>query len=174
FDKEVLLEDHSFAERRTQRSENTGGLAEILPSPRQRDRLHVGDRLDLVTVSECAVKPERRSPIMQHERDVSGEAERIEPRVEVTRMIHKPVSLRRRFSGPAHPDQIGGKAPCLVADMRDDVAPQIGIGRVAMEEDNWVAGPRVDEAHLCVANVDALSWMRVGWLVSNVEHCGYL
>jgi hypothetical protein len=66
-----------------------------------------------------------------------------------------------RLGGAAHANQVGSDTAKLWAHMRDDVAPNIGGGRVSMEEECrpsagivWAGGVHV--GHLRAENIYAL------------------
>jgi hypothetical protein len=82
------------------------------------------------------------------ERDVCGQAEGVEPGVEVVGVVGEAVA--GRGAGPAHADKIWGQAAAQVGDVRDDVAPQVRRGRVAVQEDYRVALAGFDVVHLGV------------------------
>ena len=57
----------------------------------------------------------------------------------------------------AHPDQVGGDAPAEVLHVRDDVAPEVGRRRVAVQEEDRVALADVDVGHLGVLHAAGAS-----------------
>lgn len=94
---------------------------------------------------------------MQDEGDASGQIHRFEPGIEITGMIDKTISLCRGFSGLPHADEVGRKAASVATQIRNDVAPEIGRSRVAVEKYNRLATSYIDVAYLCINNLDASS-----------------
>ena len=129
---------------------------------RKRDGLHVGDRLDLVGEAGRSMKTEGRTPIMHDQSDVFRDPQGVEPRVQIARMVDKAVSLRRRFSGLAHSDQVGRQAATVFAEIGDDVPPEVGRGRITMKEHDRIALADVDEAHLGIEHAATSPWVRIG------------
>jgi hypothetical protein len=87
---------------------------------------------------------------MNHEGDTVTQVECVEELVEVSAVFDEGVRIGAglvQLVGGAHADQIGGDAPSLVCDMRDDVAPQVRRGRVAVQEDDRVAVAALVERH---------------------------
>src|SRR5882672_9279384 len=87
FHEEVVFENHLLASVGSQRLENAGGFAEILPAQRQGDGLHIRYRLEMPGIAECSVEAQRRPPVMYDQSDVAGQPESVEPRVEIRRVI---------------------------------------------------------------------------------------
>src|SRR5262249_60827173 len=90
--------------------------------------------------------------------------QRLEPSVEIARVVDEPISSTGRLAGVAHPDQVGGEAAVTARDVGDDVAPEIGRRRVAVQEDDRIPGACVDVGHLGVEDSDTLSgvWVSYG------------
>src|SRR5439155_15009829 len=103
---------------------------------------------------------EGRAPVVHDERDVAPGPDGLEPGVEVARMIGEAIRARRRLAGVAHADEVGGQASALRLHVANDVAPEVGGGRVAVEEHHRIAPARVHVGHLGVQ--DTGSAARVG------------
>jgi hypothetical protein len=88
------------------------------------DGLHIDDRLDLIAVAKRPVEAESRAPIVHDQNDVRGQVQRIEPRIEIARVVDETVRARRRPSGLPHADQIRSQAAPALLDMGNDVAPK--------------------------------------------------
>jgi hypothetical protein len=56
--------------------------------------------------------------------DVARQVQRLEPGVKIACVIDKPIGLRWRLPGLAHPDQIGSQAPPLHTEIGNNVPPQ--------------------------------------------------
>src|SRR5262249_33094571 len=149
-DEEVLVEDQRLAFIRTQRLENRSGIAEVFPSPCGWYRLHIGDGRDVRRVANCPMETQCRSPIMQNQYDVFGQSKSLEPSVKIARMIHEPVCVCRRLSRLTHPDQIGRETAAEFGYIGDDVAPEIGGGRIAVQEHDRLADANIDVAEFRV------------------------
>ena len=96
---------------------------------------------------------------MYHEHDVAVEVQSDEEGVQIAAMFQKRVAVRPaslELLGVAHPDQVRRYAPGLSLDVGNDVAPQVGRGRVAVQEDDRVAAPDVDVRHSLAKYVDRL------------------
>ena len=70
-------------------------------------------------------------------------------------MIHEPVGARGRFAGLAHAHEIGREAPTVLGKVWNDVAPEIGRGRIPVQEDDGIASTDIDVAHLGIEDVCA-------------------
>ena len=119
------------------------------------------------------VKPQRRAPVVHHQRDRAGQPHRLEPGIEVSRVIREAVRARGRLAGVAHADQVGGQAMVVALDPGDDVAPEVRGGRVAVQEHHRRARPRRDIGHLGVEDGRATARDRgsaaeIGWLIRSL------
>jgi hypothetical protein len=112
---------------------------------------------------ERAIEAERRAPIVYvDERDVVVQAQRVEPGVEIAGVIGEAIGVRRRFARLAHADQVGRETASVAADIRNDVAPQIGRRGITVQEDDRVAFAGVHVTHFTIDYGDAPSRVRVG------------
>src|SRR5262249_41425826 len=134
----------------------------ILPAPRLDDRLHVRDPLHAIRVPARPVESERRPPIVQYQNDSMRQVQGFEPGVEIARVIAEAVRAGRRWPGATHSDEIGCKASAEAGEKRNDVAPQIRRGRIAVEKHNRIAAADVDIAHSSVEDLDLLTRVSVG------------
>ena len=99
---------------------------------------------------------ERGTPIVTDERDVFGEGERIQPGVEVAGVVDEVITAARVAPGSAHADQVRRQATGLLGQRWDDVAPEVGRSRVAMQEDQGWAAAFIDVGHLRIEDGDTL------------------
>jgi hypothetical protein len=60
----------------------------------------------------------------------------------------------RQFAGVAHPDEVGRDEPAARFQFRNHVAPQIGGGRIAVQEQNRRAPPALVIGHAAVQDID--------------------
>jgi hypothetical protein len=58
----------------------------------------------------------------------------------------------------------------MVAQIGDDVAPQVGRGRVSVQENDRVPVADIDLTHLRVEHGDTPSGMRIGWIELSIRH----
>src|SRR5712692_8417577 len=113
-------------------------------------------------MSRCPMKSQRRAPVMYHQRHVA-EREAVEPAIEITRMVNESVRTGRVLSALSHTDQIRREASAQRLEMRNNVAPEIRGGGVAMEKNDRRAVVRgLYECDLAVEHSDAppLVWIR--------------
>src|SRR5262249_17546957 len=103
-----------------------------------------------------------RSPIMHNQYDVFGQSKSLEPSVKIARMIHEPVCVCRRLSRLTHPDQIGRETAAEFGYIGDDVAPEIGGGRIAMQEHDRLADANIDVTEFRVEDTHTPPRMRIG------------
>src|SRR5579872_3528083 len=160
--EDVLLQNQVVAGRTAQRLKQIHRL--LVPFhefDRPHDRFHVRDALDRIGMAMRPVKAERRSPVVNHQRDAPVECERIEPCIEMLRVIDEAILARRGFSRVAHADKIRRETSRAIAEMRNDVAPQIRRGRIAVQEDDRIAGAYVDIRHLGAEHRGAFARMRI-------------
>src|SRR5262249_59250527 len=68
----------------------------------------------------------------------------------------------RRLAGAAHADQIRRQASRDACGVRDDVAPEVRRRRIAVQEDDRTASPRIDVCYLAVEDGDAATIVTVG------------
>jgi hypothetical protein len=86
----------------------------------------------------------------------------VEPGVEVAGMIDEPVGVGWRLARMPHADQVWSKTPSNVADVRNNVPPQVRGRRIAVQENDGLAFAHVYIAHLGVEDCYTLSWMWIG------------
>jgi len=89
--------------------------------------------------------------------DVLLEPHRREQGIEVAAVIDEAVGAVGRVAGIAHADEIGGETASERQEIRNDVAPEIGRRRVAMEEDDRISLADIDIHHVGVEHRYALS-----------------
>src|SRR3546814_1370897 len=78
------------------------------------------------------------------------EIERLPQRVEIVTMLGIGITLgprRIELVRIAHADQVTGDQPSQPGAMRHDIAPQIGRRRIAVLEEDRIAGPFIDIGH---------------------------
>src|SRR3546814_3622158 len=76
--------------------------------------------------------------------------ERLPQRVEIVTMLGIGITLgprRIELVRIAHADQVTGDQPSQPGAMRHDIAPQIGRRRIAVLEEDRIAGPFIDIGH---------------------------
>ena len=85
------------------------------------------------------IKSKTRPPIVDHQGDIRICSDGVEPGIEVAAMVDEAVRACCRRSGATHTHQVRGEAASGPGEMRDDVAPKIRRGWVAVEKDDRVA-----------------------------------
>jgi len=98
---------------------------------------------------------------MQDQGHVPPEIQRLEPGIEVADMVEEAVVLRGELGGLAHAHEIGRQAPAAPGGEGQDVPPEIGRCRIAVQKDDRIALPDLDEAHLGIEHRDAPARMRI-------------
>src|SRR5262249_11042423 len=81
--------------------------------------------------------------------------------VEIADVIGEAIGAAWRCPGSAHADEVGRETAAVPGGERDDVAPEKGRGRVAVQEDDGIASADIDIAHLGVEYAHAPARMRV-------------
>src|SRR5262249_59490648 len=101
------------------------------------------------------IEAEGRAPVVYDQRDIAGESQGLEPRVQIQGVIDEPIRAAGCSPRFAHADEVRGQAPPVWLEGRDNVAPEVGRGGVAVQEhDRWsVAG--LDEGHRGVEKAGA-------------------
>ena len=94
--------------------------------------------------------------------DVLGQAQGIEPRVQIACMVHETVGAVRGPIRRAHAQQVGGQAAGPAGHVGDDVAPQVGRGGVAVQKHHRVALAGIDGGQLHVQGLHPASGMGIG------------
>ena len=103
------------------------------------------------------VEAEGRAPVVHDPDDVRRDAEGGEGAVEVLAVLDESVPSRPgvvELLGVAHADEVEGDAARQRCHARHDVAPEIGRGRVAVQEDDGVAPARLDVGHALAEHLD--------------------
>ena len=95
---------------------------------------------------------------MNDEGDVL-QVQRLDEALEVLRMVEESVG-DVRLVGSAHADEVGRDGTSHRGDVGDDVAPQIGRGRIAMQKQNGIPLALVDVVHLRAMNLHVLGLER--------------
>src|SRR6516162_1825294 len=126
----------------------------FVPSARVCDRFIIGNRLYLLGMASGAIEADGRSPVMQDQRDVLGKLKRLEPCIHVARLVDKAVGLGRRLAGPAHSHEIGRQTPAMRTYERNDIAPLIRPGWIAVQKDDGFALSHINVANLGIARLD--------------------
>src|SRR6516162_5882289 len=126
----------------------------FVPSARVCDRFIIGNRFYLLRMASGAVEADGRSPVMQDQRDVLGELKRLEPRIHVACLVDKAVALGRRLAGPTHSHEIGRQTPAMRTYERNDIAPLIRPGWIAVQKDDGFALSHINVANLGIARLD--------------------
>src|SRR5215217_7840265 len=92
-------------------------------------------------MATCPIKRQGCTPVVPHKDDLFMYSQRFEQRVEVTAMLDKGIgtgSALRQLLRIAHTDQIRGDDATKALHIRQNVAPDVGIGRIAVEKDNRI------------------------------------
>ena len=76
-------------------------------------------------------------------------------------MVDEPVGAAGGPLRLAHPHEVGSQAPGVRLDVGNHVAPEIGRGRIAMQEDDGIARARVDIRQLGIEDRHAPARMLV-------------
>src|SRR5262249_4819076 len=114
-----------------------------------------GNRLDLLRMTPGAIEADGRAPIVQDQRHVSRELQRLEPSIHVTRLIDETIDFARRLARPPHAHEIRRETPANGADVRNDVAPLVRPRGIAMEKDDRLAFTYIDIADLGIQHLHA-------------------
>ncbi|COV78766.1 Uncharacterised protein [Mycobacterium tuberculosis] len=151
FDKDVVLQRHWLALRRSETLEHTPhGRRPVRPRHRGDDRFHERDPLHSVAMLVSPVEAERRAPVVQHQYHVVAEVERIPEREQKVSLLAIAIAVGSRWAElvrRAHPDQIAGHQPAQPFQVRHDVAPQVRRRGVAVLKDDGVTLAFVDIRH---------------------------
>src|SRR5581483_11255567 len=90
--EDVALEDELVAGGRAERLEDVAGrVGPLRPRERPDDRLHVAETANRRPVAVRPVESERRSPVVQHERHVLRDPDRIEERIEIPPVLDEAI-----------------------------------------------------------------------------------
>jgi hypothetical protein len=98
------------------------------------------------------IEAERAAPIVQDQRDPL-QLHCVEPRVQVAEVVEEPI-LDVGLPRATEPDQIDGQATSRPGQLGDHVPPQVRRGRIAVQEDDRIAGARLLVVHGRVQDVD--------------------
>ena len=157
-DEDVLFQHHLFASLGAEALEDAGGgFGPFVPGDGADDGLHVDEAFDALGVAAGPVEAERGAPVVDHEGEVVAEVHAVEPGVEPLGVVDEAVGAGGRGAGLPHADQVGREAARDVGAVGHDVAPEVGGGGVAVEEDDWVARALVDVGHRGFADGQALA-----------------
>jgi hypothetical protein len=97
---------------------------------------------------------------VQHQRDAVADEDAVQELLEVGGMGGERVAAGD-LVGFAHADQVRGDAAAEVLHVRENVAPEVGRRRVAVQEDDRLPGPGVHVRHLRVLDADPRARERV-------------
>ncbi len=133
-DEDVPLQHEFLADTgRTERlGAGTGGRRQLLGGQRLEEGLQQHDPGDPVRIPGRPVEGQGAAPVVADEDD-PVEAQRLEPGVQVAGLVVEAVVDVRLAGGP-HADQVGREHPGPAGEVRDDVAPEVGRGGVAVQE----------------------------------------
>src|SRR3546814_7857332 len=122
----------------------------IAPFELHVGRLQIGHPLYTLAVAARPVKAEDGPPVMHDQNTPVPASERLPHRVEIVTMLGIGITLgprRIELVRIAHADQVTGDQPSQPGAMRHDIAPQIGRRRIAVLEEDRIAGPFIDIGH---------------------------
>ena len=97
------------------------------------------------------VEPEGAAPVMKDERDVIPHPDPVQKLVQAAAVLGEGVDAGtrvREFVRVSHSDEVRRDAATTTRNVGNDVPPQIGRGRVAVQEHDRRAGARLDIRHL--------------------------
>ena len=98
------------------------------------------------------VHAERHTPIVDYQGDLAH-PQRLDETLDVARVVDETVG-DVWFVRLSHADQVKGDASALLGDTREHIAPQVGGGRIAVEEENGITIPDLEVVHSRSLNVD--------------------
>src|SRR5258708_1294438 len=157
FDEKILFQNHTLSRIGTE------ALPDFLESWKQvcppewfHNWLHIDDPLERLTMAICPVKTERRSPIMEDQCDLLPYIKRLQQLIQVGAVLEVPIgggATVVQLVGITHSNQVRCNTAPQTLKMRNDVAPDIGGGRIAMQEDNRIPFAYFDIGHLIPQNV---------------------
>src|SRR5712671_1929385 len=107
------------------------------------------------------MKAERGTPVMDYQRHSFAQLQRVEPRVEMARVIGETIFAAGRLTGVAHPDQVRREASPESREMGNHIAPEIGRCGIPMQKYDRITGPCVGISHRGAEQLGAFSWIRV-------------
>jgi hypothetical protein len=84
-----------------------------------------------------------------------GETKGMQPGIDIGKMIDKTI-CNMRLPGLPHANVIHRKTASVWFEMRDDIAPQIRRGGIAVEEHDGITGTRLQIVHLGVLHINHL------------------
>ena len=160
--EDVALEHHLVARGRAESLEYLAGrVRPLFPGDGHHDRLHVRDALDGARMAVGPVEAERRAPVVDHERHVAVDAERLEQGVEVLAVLDEACTRRGRSaaacpsrpcrSGPARCSGRvlrGAASRCATGTTRSDCR----AGRRSGRRCRSPRGPSAGRARRCAAS----------------------
>src|SRR3546814_10574233 len=106
-----------------------------------------------------------------HDQDYPGPGiEALPQRVEIVAMLGIGITLvtrRIELVRIAHADQVTGDQPSHPGAMRHDIVPQIGRRRIAVLEEDRIAGPFIDIDH--APALDLNEFLLAKWLCAEAH-----
>src|SRR5262249_61385954 len=95
-DEHILVENEALSVGGARRGElSITAAREIVPSARVCNRFIIDNRLYLLRTAPGTIEADGRSPVVQDQRDVPGELQRVKPRIHVACVVDKAVGLGR-------------------------------------------------------------------------------
>src|SRR5690348_12698622 len=102
---------------------------------------------------------------MQNKCRTFAHFKRLKQSIQVAAVLEEPIGTRTavvQLVRIAHADQIGGKAASQPLQMRNDIAPDIGRGGIAMQKDNGITLSNFDIGHLMSQHCLIVLFIRKG------------
>ena len=112
---------------------------------------HKGDSFYFVSVVVGPVEADAGTPVVKDEGDVFLDAKGFEKSKSVFAIFGEGVAIGgsvRDLLRVTHTNHVDGDEATTAFEMRHDIAPEIGRGRVAVKKDDGVAGAFFDISHL--------------------------
>jgi hypothetical protein len=137
------------------------GRAPFVPEgDRPHDGFHVGDAADAIAVMVGPVETERGTPVVHHEHDGFRSPDHgIDEGSEIFAVGREAVGVGigiGQFGGIAHADHIRRDQPAASRKPGNDVAPEIGRGRIAVQKQHRRALAAFMIGHAAVEHIDGL------------------
>ena len=117
----------------------------IAPRHRLQNRFHKGKRLDIAAVERRVVKAKPGAPVVQNQRNV-GQFKFFDESSHIFEVFDKSVA-DIRLVRLSHADKIQRDAASMRRQIRDNVAPDITPGRVAVQKQNGIPAPFFNVVH---------------------------
>ena len=115
------------------------------------DSFHEGNAFDGLGMRMCPMETQTGTPVMDDQCDVVGDAQLFKQSKQIFAVFDEGIAVRARvieLVTIAHANQVWRDQASLACKVGHHIAPQIGRHRVAMQEDNRIAGPFFDIGHL--------------------------